>query len=162
MKPSLSVILPVQNAEGTLAAIVGKLLDLLPDLATRFEIVIVDDGSTDHTAEIADDLRRKYPQVKVARHGWQWGRAAAVRTGRLHTRGDVVVALHSQCDVNSQELAQQWQSMADAARLDVPPLENVDPEPTLHVLRPEPAHVNPALQKEPSFLQHLRQLSRAH
>ena len=67
MNPSLSVILPLYNAEATLARQVGQLLDVLPDLATRFEILVVDDGSTDHTDEIAHDLRQQYPQLKIAR-----------------------------------------------------------------------------------------------
>ena len=68
MNPSLSIILPVYNAQATLARQIGQLLDVLPDLASRFEILVVDDGSTDHTGDIAHQFRQQYPQLKIARH----------------------------------------------------------------------------------------------
>jgi dolichol-phosphate mannosyltransferase len=157
MKPSLSVILPVHNAEEALVPVVGKLLEFLPELAARFEIVVVDDGSTDHTAEIADELRRLYPQVRLARHGWQWGLSAARRTGRLHCRGELILALESQDEVSPQELRQQWEQLLETTqrrRFSAGDQRQLSP-----LIRSEPAHAAGPRQREPSFLRHLRQLS---
>jgi glycosyltransferase involved in cell wall biosynthesis len=161
MKPSLSVILPVYNAEETLTRVVGKLLEYLPELAARFEIVVVDDASTDHTLEIANELRRLYPQVRLARHGWQWGSLAAARTGRLNSRGDLVLVLDSQDEVSPQELAQKWEQLVEQTqrRRPLPAESGSRAGPPL--VRPEPAHESPPRQREPSFLRHLRQLSNA-
>lgn len=88
---SLSVLLPVKNAQATLAASVHETLDLLADSIERFELVIVDDGSTDATSEIAQELTSQYPQVRFLRHGVALGREAAIRTGLTRSRGEVVV-----------------------------------------------------------------------
>ncbi len=65
-------------------------LETASDLAERFELVIVDDGSTDDTCEVAFELARDYPQVRAVRHGRGLGHEAALRSGFLHSRGDVV------------------------------------------------------------------------
>jgi hypothetical protein len=91
LNDSLSVIVPVCNAEATLARHVEHLLDMLPDLSSRFEIVVVDDGSSDHTVELAADLVRAYPQLRLIRHTQSQGRAAAIETGWRQARGKTVL-----------------------------------------------------------------------
>jgi len=81
----------VHNAERTLARQVSKLLDTLADLAGRFELLIVDDGSTDQTEEIAHELARDYPQLHVARQPNQLGADAAARIAVERTSGEVVI-----------------------------------------------------------------------
>jgi glycosyltransferase involved in cell wall biosynthesis len=89
---ALSVVLPVQNAEGTLAEQVARLLEIVPDLSDRFEILLVDDGSTDHTLELAQELARRYPQLRVLRHDRAGGRQAALDAGRRAARSQRVMA----------------------------------------------------------------------
>ena len=148
MQPSLSVILPACNAAESLGPIVGGLLDMLPDLAGSFEIVIVDDASTDHTLEIADEWRRAYPQVRLIRHGWSWGMTAAVRTGRIEARGRHVIVVESLADFDRREIVRQWQRLTGPG--DLP-----------QVRRPESAHHETQRARGPSFLRHLRQLTGA-
>jgi glycosyltransferase involved in cell wall biosynthesis len=75
---TLGIVLPVSNAEWTLRRQVQDLLDTLPDLVSRFEILIVDDGSTDQTAEVAHELAIQYPQVRVIRQPHRKGSQAAL------------------------------------------------------------------------------------
>ena len=91
MQRSLSVLLPVNNAQTTLTATVDDLLDVLADSIERFELLIIDDGSTDATSEVAQELTRHYPQVRVISHGASMGREAALQTGLKRSQGEVVV-----------------------------------------------------------------------
>jgi glycosyltransferase involved in cell wall biosynthesis len=66
MDQPLNVVLRVRDAERTLAACIDRLLEVLPDLAERFAVLVVDQGSTDQTLEVAHELALVYPQLRVA------------------------------------------------------------------------------------------------
>ncbi|HEY5315198.1 MAG TPA: glycosyltransferase, partial [Pirellulales bacterium] len=65
LKSSLSVVLPVCNDQAHLARRLSSLLEVLPEVAGRFEMAVIDHGSSDATAEVAHDLAASYPQVCV-------------------------------------------------------------------------------------------------
>lgn len=121
---SLSIVLPVHNAQDTLARDIDQLLDLLPDLTSQFEILIVDDGSTDHSEEIAHELALEYPQVRVTRHQARLGQSAAVRTAVAETTGDVVLIQDEGAEVSSAEIRRLWELRHDqellVARAEMP------------------------------------------
>jgi glycosyltransferase involved in cell wall biosynthesis len=110
---SLSVVVPVHNAERNLPQQIGRLLEVLPDLATKFEVLIVDDGSTDQTEEVALELSQRYPQVRVTRHHAQLGIAASAQTGAAHTTGDIVIVHAGHEAVNASQLRRMWQYRED-------------------------------------------------
>jgi glycosyltransferase involved in cell wall biosynthesis len=88
---SVSVLLPVKNAQATLNDSVHQILDVIADSGDRFELLIIDDGSTDATSEVAHELSRHYPQIRTVRHGTSRGREAAIRTGIERSHGEVVM-----------------------------------------------------------------------
>lgn len=108
LNQSLSVVLPVHNAEATLARQVVQLLDILPDLRRGSKSSIVDDGSTDHTHESAQDLAREYPQLKVVRHAERRGMPAVVQTGAEQATGDVVFVHDATLPVSPSNLRRLW------------------------------------------------------
>ncbi len=113
MDLSLSVVWPVHNAQHTLAADVHKLLEVLPDITSRFEILIVDDGSTDQTEEIAHELSLQYPQLRVTRHQTRRGPSAAIETGMTQTTGDMVFVHDEATEIRTSELRALWDMRHD-------------------------------------------------
>ena len=111
MERSLSVLLPVQNAQATLAGSVAELLEVLPELTSLFELVIIDDGSTDATLEVADMLATSYPQIRVVFHSRSIGWDGAVRTGLQRATGDVVFLRNDEGTLVLDEIHKLWQAV---------------------------------------------------
>ncbi len=65
----LSVIFPAFNEEGNIRCTVEAMIRVLPKVATSWEIIVVDDGSSDATALICQELKAQYPEVEVICHG---------------------------------------------------------------------------------------------
>lgn len=108
MEHSLGALLPVRNVEATLEGTVCEMLEVLPELTSRFELVIVDDCSCDATIEVADELVASYPQLTAVRHARAQGRAAAIETGLRHTRGEVIFLADEDCDLSLGEVRKLW------------------------------------------------------
>ena len=77
----LSFFFPALNEEDNVAPIVEEAVAVLPRFADDIEITVVDDGSTDRTGAIADELATKDPHVRVIHHGTRRGYGGAVRSG---------------------------------------------------------------------------------
>lgn len=89
--PSVSVVVPVRNEEGNIAPLVEEISAALA--GTPFEIVYVDDGSSDGTRAELVRLMRERAWLRGIRHGESCGQSAAVRTGVAAARAPIVVTL---------------------------------------------------------------------
>ncbi|MFH0963955.1 MAG: glycosyltransferase family 2 protein [Planctomycetota bacterium] len=87
---SISVFFPCFNEEDNIASLVREALHVLPALADDFEIIVVDDGSSDATGRIADDLARTDPRVRVVHHEKNGGYGIALRSGFQAATKDLV------------------------------------------------------------------------
>jgi glycosyltransferase involved in cell wall biosynthesis len=96
----LSVVVPVYNEETSLALVVRKLL-ALPYL---LEIIIVDDCSTDRSAEIARSLTQVDPRVRFTQQKKNSGKTDALRVGFALTRGDVVIVQDADLEYDPEEI----------------------------------------------------------
>jgi glycosyltransferase involved in cell wall biosynthesis len=114
---SLSVFFPVFNGQAQIAAQLEKLLEVLPDLTPVFDLVVIDDGSTDATPEVVHELSVRYPQLRLTVHPGRWGQAAAMRSGLSHSSGDWILARSEQGELGLGCLPRLWQAKAghDAA-----------------------------------------------
>src|SRR2546423_11997437 len=98
----LSVVVPVYNEERTLALVVHKLLRI-PHL---LEIIIVDDGSTDATAEIASSLTASHKQVRFQRLEKKSGKTAGLKGGFKLKRGEGVLGQDADLQYDPHEIAE--------------------------------------------------------
>ncbi|MBI5375531.1 MAG: glycosyltransferase family 2 protein [Candidatus Schekmanbacteria bacterium] len=85
-KISISVSFPCYNEESNVEKLVRDASQFLPSISSDYEIIVVDDGSADRTAEIAEKLAKEIPNVRVIRHGTNKGYGAALRTGFENSR----------------------------------------------------------------------------
>lgn len=90
MTQGISVFFPAYNDEASIAGLVGDALAVLPGLTDDFEVIVVDDGSTDGSAAVLDELARADSRVRVVRHGSNRGYGAALRTGFATATKDLV------------------------------------------------------------------------
>ena len=88
---SLSVFFPAYCEAGNLEKMVPRAVEVLGGIGLRdYEVIVVDDGSPDRTGEVADDLARRFPKVRVVRHEHNQGYGVALRTGFKSARMDYV------------------------------------------------------------------------
>lgn len=90
--PAVSVVVPVRNEAGNIAPLVAEIAKALEG-QWRFEIVYVNDGSSDETAAELGRLTTQYPWLRHIRHRESCGQSAAVRTGVTAARAPLVVTL---------------------------------------------------------------------
>jgi glycosyltransferase involved in cell wall biosynthesis len=90
-----SVVLPAYNEQGAIGRVLGEIVEVLSAEPIRYEILVVDDGSTDRTAILAEQFARSCWQcpVRVIRCLRRGGAGAARKLGIRHARGDIVVML---------------------------------------------------------------------
>jgi glycosyltransferase involved in cell wall biosynthesis len=90
--PDVSIVVPVKNEAGNIEPLVGEIAAALgPD--ARFEIIYVDDGSSDATADQLRTLMACRPWLRTIRHAVSCGQSAAIRTGVIHAAAPVVITL---------------------------------------------------------------------
>ena len=102
----LSVIFPAFNEEGNIRCTVETIIKVLPQVATRWEIIVVDDGSSDATALICDELKAQHPEVELIRHEQNRGYGAALKSGIMSAKYDLVFFSDSDGQFDFRELEQ--------------------------------------------------------
>jgi hypothetical protein len=112
---SISAILPAYNEAGNLAPIALAVLDALSDVVPAFELILVDDGSTDGTRRVADELAASHSEVRVVHHAKRCGYGSAVRAGLGLVTKQYVFIVDADRQYDAAELARlvQWDDVFD-------------------------------------------------
>src|ERR671927_170480 len=115
-KPAgLSVFFPAYNDSGTIASMVIRAVKAASELTSDFEVIVVDDGSADGTAEIADELSRKYPQVRAVHHPINRDYGAALRTGFRSATKELIFYTDGDAQYDPSELSLLWRELTPDA-----------------------------------------------
>ena len=110
----LSVFFPAYNDSGTIASLVITALQSARKLTPDFEVIVVNDGSADKTAEILDELARTYPEVRVVHHERNRGYGGALRTGFATASRELVFYTDGDAQYDPSEMELLWRRLDDA------------------------------------------------
>ncbi|MCA9067712.1 MAG: glycosyltransferase family 2 protein [Planctomycetaceae bacterium] len=91
----ISVVLPVFNESAILDELTDQIVQTMQAVGNRFEVVYVNDGSRDGSAELLDDIASRYPQVRVVHLSRNFGHQAAVQAGLEQAQGDALIVMDS-------------------------------------------------------------------
>jgi len=93
--PDLTVLIPVYNEEENLVPLVEELVPILEGLGRSWEILFVDDGSTDRSYERLCELKGRYPRIRLVKFPRNFGKTAALAAGCDRARGEIIVTMDS-------------------------------------------------------------------
>ncbi len=92
-RPDVTVLVPVLDEESSVAELTERVTAVFQGAGRSFELVFVDDGSRDGTADRVRELHRQDPRVKLVRFRRNFGKAAAITAGVEHSSGRIVVTI---------------------------------------------------------------------
>ena len=115
--PGLSVFFPAYNDSGTIASMVIRAVQAASALTPDYEVIVVNDGSADSTAQIADELARTYPNVRVVHHATNSGYGGALQTGFRSATKDLIFYTDGDAQYDPGELSELWNRMTPDADL---------------------------------------------
>jgi glycosyltransferase involved in cell wall biosynthesis len=113
----LSIFFPAYNDSGTIASLVITALRTARTLTPDHEVIVVNDGSKDGTAEILEELAGLYPQVRVIHHETNRGYGGALRTGFATATRELVFYTDGDAQYDPAEMAVLWRRFDDTVDL---------------------------------------------
>jgi glycosyltransferase involved in cell wall biosynthesis len=116
-KPGLSVFFPAYNDSGTIASLVIAALQTARSLTPDFEVIVVNDGSADATAQIADELARTYPEVRVVHHEHNRGYGGALQSGFAAATRELVFYTDGDAQYDPLEMTLLWNALVEGVDL---------------------------------------------
>ena len=101
---SISAFFPAYNDGGTIASMVITVITTLRELTDDFEVIVVNDGSRDYTAEVLPELEKLYPELRVIHHQWNRGYGGALRTGFASANKELIFYTDGDAQYDPREL----------------------------------------------------------
>ncbi|MFP3944629.1 MAG: glycosyltransferase family 2 protein [Alphaproteobacteria bacterium] len=111
---AVSVVVPCYNEEGAIRETVMQLNATLKAASSRYELIVVDDGSADGSADILEDLVRSVPRLRVLTHERNRGYGAALKTGIVAARHDLIAITDADGTYPNERLPELIAEAADA------------------------------------------------
>ncbi len=91
--PVLSVVVPVYNEEQVIPKLIAALEETLSGMSVPSEVILVNDGSRDNSAEILDSCAKENPRLRVLHFSRNFGQTAALDAGFKNAKGRYIVAI---------------------------------------------------------------------
>lgn len=112
-RPSISAFFPAYNDGGTIPSMVLTALMTLRHLTDDYEVIVVNDGSGDYTAEVLDELADGYPVLRVIHHEQNKGYGGALRTGFSSATKDLIFYTDGDAQYDPREMTRLYEAWSD-------------------------------------------------
>jgi glycosyltransferase involved in cell wall biosynthesis len=110
--PSLSIFFPAYNDAGTIASLALIAHMTARELTADYEVVVIDDGSPDHTGELLDEMARSFPWLKVVHHGKNRGYGGALRSGFQAASKELIFYTDGDAQYDPREMTRLYEAFA--------------------------------------------------
>ncbi len=117
--PEISVIIPAHDEEENVKSASQVMSAALDRLGVPWELILVDDGSADRTGELAGELSRQDPRVRVRAHPVNMGRGHALRTGFAAARGTYVFTIDCDLSYSPDHIVRMYHALRSETRPDI-------------------------------------------
>ncbi len=91
--PYVSVVIPVFNESENIPELLERIFFTMKELGKSFEVIVIDDGSTDHTARVLKEEKARYPELRAVIFRRNFGQSAAMTAGFDLAQGEIVVSM---------------------------------------------------------------------
>ncbi len=112
-KIGLSIVIPIQNEKENIPLLYDELIAVLNNLKEEYEIIFINDGSTDGSREVLEDLATKDENVRVIQFRRNYGQTAAMNAGFKYARGSVVITLDGDLQNDPADIPRLLEKMAE-------------------------------------------------
>ncbi len=113
MSYSISAFFPAYNDAGTIASMVVSTDRTLRSLTYDYEIIVVNDGSADHTGEMLEELAARYPRLRIITHEQNRGYGGALRSGFSNATKELIFYTDGDAQYDPRELTLLMERMAE-------------------------------------------------
>ena len=112
-KPSLSIFFPAYNDAGTIASLAILAHMTARQITDDYEVIVVNDGSPDHTGELLDEMAGSFPWLRVVHHARNRGYGGALRTGFEAASKDLIFYTDGDAQYDPRELLALYGALRD-------------------------------------------------
>ncbi|MBI4418098.1 MAG: glycosyltransferase family 2 protein [Ignavibacteriales bacterium] len=112
--PRISVVVPLYNEEESVPELFESLQQVFKQMGEPFELILVDDGSTDGSFRVLEDLHRRHKNIKVIRFRRNFGKSAALSIGFAEAAGEFVITLDADLQDDPAEIPGLLQALNDS------------------------------------------------
>lgn len=110
-KPSLSIFFPAYNDAGTIASLAIIAHMTARKITDDYEVIVIDDGSPDHTGELLDEMARQFAWLRVVHHAGNRGYGGALRTGFETARKELIFYTDGDAQYDPRELLKLYEAL---------------------------------------------------
>jgi glycosyltransferase involved in cell wall biosynthesis len=109
----LSIVIPVFNEQDSLPELMDWISKVMSNSKIRYEVIIVDDGSSDNSWKVIRELANTYDPIRGIRFRRNYGKAAALQSGFETASGDVVITMDADLQDNPEEIPELYRMIID-------------------------------------------------